>query len=402
MSLKPAVRRRLGAYAALAGVVLAGTPAAAARAQVAFTDVEPDSTLDAAAFEIDFDGDGRPDAAVAQTASFTTTGGAAFDAEVGFLSVATGRVVGDLLSIGVPGYGTYQVPYADVLSSGAPISSAGLASGTYSYGGLLGAVAPLGPITLTYGPWADPAGVADGFAGLRFTASSTGATHFGWVRLATGPDMQTVTVKSYAYERTPDTPLNGGDIPVELTAFEAATVGADVLLRWTTASETANAGFEVQLRRALDGGAATFEPVAFVEGAGTTTEAQSYGHRLPSLAPGRYAVRLRQVDFDGAFAYGPVREVEVTLGGTHTLAAYPNPVPAGTRPQATLRVATAQPVTVELFNTLGQRVAVLHDGPLAADRPHTLTAPRALPSGVYVLRARGAAFQASRRLTVVR
>jgi hypothetical protein len=211
-----------------------------------------------------------------------------------------------------------------------------------------------------------------------------------------------VTVKSYAYERTPATPLDGGDIPVELTAFEAAAVGADVLLRWTTASETANAGFEVQLRRALDGGAAAFEPVAFVEGAGTTTAPQSYRHRLPALAPGRYAVRLRQVDFDGAFAYGPVREVEVTLDGTHTLAAYPNPVPAGTRPQATLRVAAEQPVTVELFNTLGQRVAVLHDGPLAADRAHTLTAPRALPSGVYVLRARGRAFQSSRRLTVVR
>ncbi len=51
--------------------------------------------------------------------------------------------------------------------------------------------------------------------------------------------------------------------------------------------------------------------LAFVEGQGTTTEAHAYTHRVEGLAPGTHRFLLRQVDFDGRFAYGP--EVAVTV-----------------------------------------------------------------------------------------
>ena len=61
-------------------------------------------------------------------------------------------------------------------------------------------------------------------------------------------------------------------LPVELTAFEALTDGTEAVLRWTTASETNNAGFEIQAKA----GAADWQAVTFVEGQGTTTAAQAY------------------------------------------------------------------------------------------------------------------------------
>ena len=83
-----------------------------------------------------------------------------------------------------------------------------------------------------------------------------------------------------------------------------------------------------------------------------------------------------------------------------SLATHPNPA----RGAATVTVAmpTAGPVRVEAFDALGRRVALLHDGPLAAGT-HTLGLDAAaLPPGVYVVRAVTGATVASRRLTVVR
>ena len=69
----------------------------------------------------------------------------------------------------------------------------------------------------------------------------------------------------------------------------------------------------------------------------------------------------------------------------------------------TLQVAEAQAVTVAVFDALGRRVAVLHDGPLPASQAHTFTLDGAdLPSGTYVVRAIGETFAASQAVTLLR
>ncbi len=81
--------------------------------------------------------------------------------------------------------------------------------------------------------------------------------------------------------------------------------------------------------------------------------------------------------------------------------AQPNPFSAESR--LTLRLASAQSVRAEVFNALGQRVAVLHDGTLAAGPEHTLALDgRALPAGLYLVRIEGESFSATRRLTLAR
>jgi hypothetical protein len=96
-------------------------------------------------------------------------------------------------------------------------------------------------------------------------------------------------------------------------------------------------------------------------------------------------------------------EVEVGLAGPYAFAAYPNPVPAGTRATVDVAVQAAQDVTVAVFDVLGRKVAVLHDGAVPAQETLRLGVPmRGLASGVYVVRAAGERFTATRRLTVVR
>jgi hypothetical protein len=80
-----------------------------------------------------------------------------------------------------------------------------------------------------------------------------------------------------------------------------------------------------------------------------------------------------------------------------------SPNPFRSLAQFSLEIAEPQKVTVALFDPLGRRVAVLHDGPLSADRPHAFQVDgRDLPSGVYVVRATGESVSAVGRATIIR
>ncbi len=80
---------------------------------------------------------------------------------------------------------------------------------------------------------------------------------------------------------------------------------------------------------------------------------------------------------------GPVAEAA-------RLGVAPNPV-AGGAATVRLALAAAADVRVEVFDVLGRRVGVLHEGPLGAG-PHALpVATAGLPAGAYVVRLSGAA-----------
>ena len=176
-----------------------------------------------------------------------------------------------------------------------------------------------------------------------------------------------------------DVEITADNIPVELTHVGAQVDGRDVTLTWETASETNNAGFEVQMRQGE-----SWSPLGFVGGHGTTTEAQAYAFQVRDLLPGTYTFRLKQIDFDGAFEYSPEVEAGVSVPTTHLLTqAYPNPF----NPQARfdLAVAQSQHVDIALYNVLGQRVASVFNGPMEANQTRTFTldaaAPSAFPQG---------------------
>ena len=188
-------------------------------------------------------------------------------------------------------------------------------------------------------------------------------------------------------------------LPVELVQFDAVADEADVHLSWQTTSETSNAGFEVQHRR---GEAASFVQAGFVQGAGTTTEVQRYRYQIADLPPGQHTFRLKQVDFDGSVQYSNEVAVEISLPTRYHLSgAYPNPFNPQT--QFELVVREAQRVRAEVYNMLGQRVAVLYDGAVQDGVLTRLTFEAGnLSSGSYLLRVQGEAFTATRRMALIK
>ena len=189
--------------------------------------------------------------------------------------------------------------------------------------------------------------------------------------------------------------VTADSIPVALTSFEASTAGDDVALRWRTASESSNAGFEVQQRSE---GAEEWIVAGFVEGAGTTSAPQDYAYRVDGLPPGRYVFRLRQVDYDGTETYHGEIEAVVRARSFTLRPVAPNPF----QHEALLRFAIdePQPVRLELFNALGRRIRVLYQGTVPAHEEQTVPLQaHGLASGLYLVRLTGA--QQSKTQTVV-
>ena len=191
-------------------------------------------------------------------------------------------------------------------------------------------------------------------------------------------------------------------LPVELADFQAASHGTDVQLRWQTTSETNNAGFAVERRRTNGEEKPSWSKVGFVEGAGTTTQTQSYSLEVEDLDYGTHAFRLRQIDTDGTTTTTQPRTVDVQITERYEVSTpYPNPA----RGRATLEVTVqeTQPVEIAMYDVQGRRVRTVHDGALPGQQTRRVPIDtETLASSVYVLRVRGDTFAESRRITVVR
>ena len=189
-----------------------------------------------------------------------------------------------------------------------------------------------------------------------------------------------------------------GPLPVELTSFAGHADGGAAVLTWTTATETGNAGFEIQHSR--DG--QHWQIAGWQAGAGTTPAPQHYQMRLGDLAPGTHRFRLRQVDVDGRARLSRVVEVLMGIAETYQLgAAYPNPFNPQT--QLTLTVAQPQRVRAAVYDVRGREVAVLLDEEVAAQTGVPLVFVAAdQPSGVYFVRVEGAAFAETRRVVLLK
>ena len=112
-------------------------------------------------------------------------------------------------------------------------------------------------------------------------------------------------------------------LPVELTAFTATkTDNQDILLNWTTASETQNKLFEIE--RSQNG--ENWQKIGKVPGNNNTIKPTHYQFldKIPFLSDNYY--RLKQIDFDGNYEYSEVKYIR--FGNTRTVYSrepYPNP-----------------------------------------------------------------------------
>lgn len=178
-------------------------------------------------------------------------------------------------------------------------------------------------------------------------------------------------------------------VPVELTSFNASVTGTNVLLKWTTATEINNSGFDIERKTSNS----DWKKIGFVPGAGTTSEKQSYVFSDKNLNRGKYQYRLKQIDFDGTFEYSKTVEVEISSPSKFELAQnYPNPFNPST--SISFTIPQSGNVKLAVYNLLGQEVAVLVNEFREAGTYDVEFNAGNLNSGVYLykLEANGSTF----------
>lgn len=193
-----------------------------------------------------------------------------------------------------------------------------------------------------------------------------------------------------------------GVLPVEVANFEARVDGKEVVLEWTTTSETGNSGFEVEH---LAAGHTSWNRLGFVESrasGGTSTRRLRYRYRANVEKTGRHSFRLEQVDLDGSSTLIDPVWIEVPLRTALQLVP-PRPNPASRRTTISFAVRQEVPTTVVLYTMLGQRVTPLYKGTPAPDDTKVLNIDTGgLASGTYLVRVRAGGRVETERLTVIR
>jgi len=170
-------------------------------------------------------------------------------------------------------------------------------------------------------------------------------------------------------------------VPVELTSLEATVKNDVVTVKWETATETNNRGFEVQ--RNVNG---TWQTAGFVDGKGTSTKINKYQFADKVLVPQtiRKAVyRLKQVDYDGTGHFS--KEIDVRLATNpyefKLSQNYPNPFNPVT--VITYNIPYDCNVKLRIYSTTGQLVKELVNGTKVTGTYDVRFDASNLSSGIY-------------------
>ncbi len=188
-------------------------------------------------------------------------------------------------------------------------------------------------------------------------------------------------------------------VPVELTSFAAVPGNGNVALNWSTASETNNQGFEVERR--VNG---SWTKIAFVSGAGSTTQAQNYSYtdNVSSLNVAKVSYRLRQIDFNGSYSYSSVVEVDLNqIPKVYSLDQnYPNPFNPSTK--ISYQLPQNGFVSLKVYNAIGKEVATLVNEEKSAGRYEVNFDAAGLSSGLYFYTIQTGSFQETKKMILIK
>jgi hypothetical protein len=229
----------------------------------------------------------------------------------------------------------------------------------------------------------------------HFSSTSSPAYHAGTATGAPAADFDGTarggTPSIGAYEST--TPL-----PVEMASFSATANSRSAELRWTTATEVNNYGFEIE-RRGVN---SQFTKVGFVAGAGSTTSPRKYSFEDKNIPSGQYAYRIKQINQDGTFKYtSEVRVLIDDIPKAFSLGQnFPNPFNPST--MIAYDVPSAGLVHLAVYDQLGRKVAELVNEQKSPGHFQVEWNAANVSSGNYYVRMESRGFSATRKMALLK
>ncbi len=267
-------------------------------------------------------------------------------------------------------------------------------------------------------------GVSNKFMGVRFKLGSK--TYYGWVYMSVASGRTSATIHSYAYNDQGNSITTQEVLPVELTTFTAGstsspTGSAAVLLRWNTATEVNNYGFEIQRSEvSAEGGCASgasgqksdagqsslvnshssFTKIGFVKGNGNSNSPKDYSFVDDNPPRGTVEYRLKQIDNDGNYKYSQIVTVTSLPTKFELWQNYPNPF----NPTTTIQyvIPKAEHVTLKVYDELGKEVTTLVNENKEAGQYRVSFNGSNLASGIYYYRITAGEFTEVKKLMLLK
>jgi hypothetical protein len=191
-----------------------------------------------------------------------------------------------------------------------------------------------------------------------------------------GSDEVTLT-----FVNPPNTPL-----PVELVNFTGNTDRNNVKLSWATVSEINNSGFDIE-RKPVNAPVEIWSKIGNVNGYGNSTEQKNYSYNDNGLQTGKYAYRLKQIDYNGNFEYFNLSsEIEVGVPKEFSLSQnYPNPFNPTTKIDYDIPFDSR--INLKVYDMTGKEIASLVNNNFQNAGYYTVQLNGAnMASGIYFFR----------------
>jgi Domain of unknown function (DUF4082)/Secretion system C-terminal sorting domain/Bacterial Ig domain len=260
-----------------------------------------------------------------------------------------------------------------------------------------------GPLTALQNGVDGPNGVFQyGSGGVFPTNSFNGGNYWADVVFTAGTSSFTLTnvtdnngCVNNSTVAIPVTVINCGPLPVQLLSFNVTAANNDAFLRWTTATELNNKGFEVQ--RSKD--AVSWETIGFVNGAGNSSSTMHYNYIDKLLPKGKYYYRLVQVDFDGKKTISDIRNIIISgTSGYELKQNFPNPFSQHTTIEFIL--PQQKKINLAVYDLNGKLIKTILSENRSQGYHQIQFSAGGLSSGVYYLKFETDDFQTFKKMVI--
>lgn len=191
-----------------------------------------------------------------------------------------------------------------------------------------------------------------------------------------------------------------GVLPVELTSFSGSFVEDYTLLKWTTATELNNYGFEIEKRT---GSNSSWEKIGFVDGNGNSNSPKVYEFIDSKIDSSILTYRLKQIDIDGSFEFS--NEIEISIANLKPnnfdlSQNYPNPFNPST--EISFQIPNSGVISLKVYDILGNEVSTLINKWAEAGKYQVKFNAEHLTSGIYIYELRSSETRLTRKMLLVK
>jgi hypothetical protein len=213
----------------------------------------------------------------------------------------------------------------------------------------------------------------------------------------------TDTLINYKIDGKQRTNASTGVTPVELVSFTASIDKDNNNLKWNTATELNNSGFNIERGSVNNSDAEiAFTKIGFVKDAGNSIVPNNYSFSDKLSNSGIYYYRLKQIDNNGSFKYSTPVEVNFKqiVNGYYLGQNYPNPFNPSTIIEYSLPEASN--IKLSVFNALGQQVKIVENVFKNAGNYQVTLNANDLNSGIYFYKIEAGQFSQIRKMILVK